>query len=109
MRRLGTRLIWNYSLASHTYFSVCAIPRARKRGEGKEKYDTTLALGMLIAASGSRDHSCDSTQLTCNHVSAVMLNITLCSICGVVNRSRVLGRKGAGVGVLSLYHCSGEN
>ena len=30
-------------------------------------------------------------------------------ICGVVNWSRVLRRKGAGVGVLSLYHCSGEN
>ena len=26
------------SLASHAYFSVCEIPRARKRGEGKEKY-----------------------------------------------------------------------
>ena len=25
-------------------------------------------------------------------------------MCGVVDRSRVLGRKGAGVGVLPLYH-----
>ena len=97
-----------YSLASHTYFSVCAIPRARKRGEGKEKYDTTHFIGTrnAIRLLQRPVHSCDSTKLTCNHVSAVRKNITLCSICGVVDRSRVLGRKGAGVVVLSLYHCS---
>ena len=63
------------SLASHTYFSACAIPRARaKGGSGKEKYiwcNTTQFRTKnairFFAASGFH-----STQLTCNLVSAVM-------------------------------------
>ena len=57
----------------------------------------------FVAASGSF-----YTQLIMSVLSGRILFYAV-YICGVVDWSRVLRRKGAGVGVLSLYHCSGEN